>query len=470
MANHFFFGGVRPYDGKSISKDVPIRTLIPESGDMVIPLLQHVGRPARPVVYPGDYVRTGQLIGEADGDLSANVHSSISGTVISIQDMPDVQGRMIPSVIIDNDGLYLENGNHEEIQPDYLNRRMVVGMLRDAGVVGMGGAGFPTAYKLQTAKAADIDTIIANCVECEPYETSDYRRLLEDPWKVLNGIMVLLTIYPNARGFIAIAEDNDKCYKLLKKILQRNQQSINDRIYIKRVENKFPAGSERQLIYSLTGRSLNAKMLPFEVGCLVCNTDTLVAINQAVIMNEPLLTRIITVTGNAAAKPANYRVRIGMTYRQLLEQAGGLRGKLHLKDVLLLDGGTMTGQEIQELDAPITKLSSAIVCLRKNSIPAQKETACIRCGKCLESCPIHLSPIQLYKDIQNSDKPSFVQHSGLECCSCNCCSYICPAKIDLGSSISVMRHECMKNKQLAGDYARRIDEAILESNEDDLLL
>lgn len=451
MAYRDFYGGVMPYDGKDISKNKQVKTLFPDQGDMVFPLLQHVGRMSVPVVHPGDYVRTGQLIARADTELSANLHASVSGRVVSIQDMPDTEGRMVPSIIIENDGVFLEVPYPPDRRIENLTRDTVLQTIRNAGIVGMGGSGVPTAFKLRSADEADIDTVIANCVECEPYETSDYRRILENPWKIINGLMILLTVFPGARGYIAVAESNVKGYQLLKGLLKDN-----DRIYVKRVSDRYPQGSERQLIYTLTGRTLNARLLPYEIGCLCFNTDTLVAINQAAIMNEPLITRIVTVTGDAAAHPGNFRVRIGMSYREVLEQAGGLKGRLHLRDVIVLNGGPMMGSQIVNLDAPITKQSSAIVCLRRESIAARPETPCTRCGRCLDACPMHLSPIALYKDIQREDAASFTAHNGLECCDCGCCSYICPSHIELTARIGEMRRDALRNPQLAGRYARRL--------------
>ena len=450
MAKHTFTGGVHPFEGKDMSRDVPIKTLLPDTGEMVYPLLQHIGNPSVPVVRRGDYVRTGQLIARADRDPSANLHASVSGQVLGIDKRRTADGSLQPCIIIANDGIFLEIGYPQNRELSFLTRETVLTVVKNAGIVGMGGAGLPTHIKLRSAGEEDIDTIIANCVECEPYLTSDYRRLLENPWKVISGLAVLLQIYPGARGYIAVSEDNAEGYRLLRELLRDDP-----RIYVKRLRTKYPQGAERQLIYALTGRTLNAKMLPRDIGCLVCNTDTLVAVNQAVIMHEPLITRIVTVTGAAAAQPGNFRVRIGMSYRQVLEQAGGLADGLKQEDALILDGGPMTGVPIRDLDVPITKLSSAIVCLRKEEMQRQKETACTRCSRCLDVCPNRLMPVVLYQDARRSSARSFIDHNGLECCDCGCCSYICPSKISLAAPIIAMRHALLKKPELAGDYARR---------------
>lgn len=451
MARLNFKGGVHPYEGRDLSRRKAIETLVPEQGEMVFPLLQHKGNPAAPVVEIGDYVRTGQLIAQADGECSANLHSSVSGQVLAIGKRETADGSLQESIVIGNDGMYEEVTRRDDRSLADLSRRKLLQIIRDAGIVGMGGAGLPTYYKYADANPRKIDTVIANGVECEPYATSDYRRILEEPWKLINGIYVALKLFPGARGYIAVTENNNEAYRMLRGLLRDDP-----RIYVKKVRAKYPIGSERQLIYALTGRQLNAKMLPYEIGCMVNNIDTLISINQAVVCREPLITRILTVSGDGAAHPGNFRVRIGMTYRDVLEQSGGLRGKLTEEDVLILDGGPMTGSPLKSLDVPVTKLSSSIVCLRKRRIVFQPETPCTRCGRCLSVCPENLAPMQLYKDAMAGNKPAFVEHMGLECCGCGCCSYACPSKISLSDTISRTKVSIRGNVQLSGDYGRRI--------------
>lgn len=450
MAELTFSGGVHLRDGKELTRDAAVQTLFPQSGEMVFPLVQNIGKPAVPVVQAGDYVRTGQLIAAAVGELSANLHSSVSGHVLGFARRRVADGLTLTSMIIENDGLYLEVAYPADRKMENLNRQTVLDTIQRAGIVGMGGSGMPTHYKLASADPADIDTVIANCVECEPYLTSDYRRILENPWKVINGLMIELTVFPRARGFIAVSEDNEAGYRLLRELLKDNT-----RIFVKRLRNKYPQGSERQLIYALTGRTLNARMLPGDIGCIVNNTDTLVAINQAVIMHEPLITRIMTVSGDGVARPSNFRVRLGMSYRDILEQAGGLAKGLHMNDVVFLDGGPMTGHVMDTLDVPVTKLSSAITVLRKSSLVKEKRSACTRCGRCVEVCPNSLMPLYLEKDVRHKSVRAFVRHNGLECCDCGCCSYSCPSGIPLSADINAMKRAAMRNPRMAGEYTRR---------------
>ena len=453
MALNTFFGGIHPYDGKRLTKGQPVRTVFPEMGEAVYPLIQHVGSMAVPVVRPGDYVRTGQLIAEADGELSANVHSSVSGYVTAVENRKTASGEFVPSIVVQNDGVFLEIMYPEDRRLDSLTLKTVIGAVRRAGVVGMGGSGMPADVKIRDAANADVDTVIANCVECEPYLTSDYRRILENPWKIIGGLMVLLRVFPGARGYIAVSSNNTKGYQRLKDLVKDEP-----RIFVKKVDSKYPQGSERQLIYAITGRKLNARMLPHDIGCLVHNTDTLVAIYQAVIMHEPLITRIITVSGDGAALPGNFRARIGMSYRDLLEQAGGFKSGLDLDDVMVLDGGPMMGTPVQDLEVPVTKRTTALIVMKRSSVAARKETPCTRCGRCVASCPNHLIPLILYQDVtggKESRDTDFIQHNGMECCGCGCCSYSCPSGIDLSAVIRAKKDSIMKDPVLAGDYARR---------------
>ncbi|MDO4286036.1 MAG: electron transport complex subunit RsxC [Eubacteriales bacterium] len=445
MAKHTFLGGVELYGGKEAAREKPIRTIFPE-GEMVYPLLQHIGRPAIPVVAPGDFVLTGQRIAKADGELSADLHSSVSGTVKAIEEREDVSGKWVRSIVVDNDRRYEEIYYPEKRRLSSLGKYEILQAVRDAGVVGMGGAGLPTHIKLDVPQRQRIDYVIANGVECEPYQTGNFRRMVENPAKIINGLKILQKLFPRARSVMAVGDDQAECYALFKQLTREDPQFL-----VKRLRTKYPQGSERQLIYALTGRTLNAKMLPYEIGCIVLNIDTLVAINQAVMVREPLLTRIVTVGGDAAAAPQNLRVRIGMSYRELLEKAGGLRRAVAMQIV----GGPMQGRTLATLDAPVTKRASSLLCLSRDRAREQRETACIRCGRCVLACPNRLVPVELYRDVLKGREDSFISHNGLECNGCGCCSYVCPAKRELSYGIEAMREQVLLQPEKAGDYARR---------------
>ncbi len=450
MARSTFAGGIFPYSGKELSRDKRIRTVEPPEGEMFFPLQQHIGAPALPVVRSGEYVCKGQMIARADGELSANIFSSVSGRVIGVEEIPDETGTPKETIVIDNDGTFREVYYQENPDPSQMSRQDILIAVRNAGIVGLGGSGLPTHYKLMSAGRTMVNTVIANCVECEPYLTGDYRRILEDPWKVIGGVAILLNLFPKAKGIIAVSESNREGYRILRELLINNP-----RIFVRQCKDKYPQGSERQLIHAITGRTLNARMLPYEIGCLVLNTETLIAVNQAVLMQEPLYTRILTVSGASAAAPCNLRVYCGETYRDVLEQAGGLRKFCKESNTLFLAGGPFTGTQIVNMDAPVTKLSSALICLPIKEIQAQKETPCIRCRRCTQVCPNQIVPMQLIRDVRTNNKPAFVEHAGLECCDCGCCSYVCPARIDLAGEIGAMKRESLQNAALAGDYARR---------------
>ena len=297
MAKFTFVGGIHPYDGKELSKDKPIKEVLPK-GDLVYPLSQHIGAPAVPVVQKGDRVLAGQKIAEANGFVSASVFASVSGTVKAIEPRRVVTGDNVMSIVVENDGAY-EEVQFPPVKPlEKMSRDEIIGLIREAGIVGMGGAGFPTHVKLSPKEPEKITYVIANCAECEPYLTSDYRRMIEEPHKLINGLKVMLQLFPNAKGVLAIEDNKRDCIELFRK-LTKEEPSIS----VASLRTKYPQGSERHLIYAVTGRAINSTMLPADAGCIVDNVDTIVAVNQAVREGKPLMQRIVTVTGDAVRDP-----------------------------------------------------------------------------------------------------------------------------------------------------------------------
>lgn len=440
MAKLTFLGGVHPYDGKDLSKDKPIKEVLPK-GDLVYPLSQHIGAPANPIVKKGDHVLTGQKIAEAAGFVSAPIYATVSGTVKAIEPRRVVTGDNVMSIVIENDGAY-EEVEYPPVKPlEEMTREEVVNLIKEAGVVGMGGAGFPTFIKMSPKEPDKIDYIIANCAECEPYLTSDYRRMLETPELLIDGMRVILSIFPKAQGIFAIEDNKPDCVKLLKELTKDE-----DRMSVKAIKTKYPQGAERMLIYAVTGRAINSDMLPADAGCIVDNVDTIVAINQAVREGKPLMHRIVTVTGDAIADPRNFIVRIGTNYAELVEEAGGFK-----KDpVKIVSGGPMMGFGIFDLNVPTTKTASALLCLTTDDVSAMEPTACINCGRCSEACPERLLPGRLSTYAVHGDAESFVKENGMECCECGCCSYVCPAKKPLTQTIKSMRKLELANRKKAG--------------------
>ena len=313
MGKCTFKGGCHPYDGKEFSKDKPIKELFPAVGEMVFPLSQHIGAPAKPVVAKGDYVLAGQLIAEAGGFVSANIHSSVSGTVKAIEPRTLATGGKCNSIIIENDGEFKEV-EYTPMKFEDLTKDVILERIKAAGVVGMGGAGFPTNVKLSPKNPEAIDYIIVNGAECEPYLTSDYRRLLEESDKVVMGLKIALKIFDHAKGIIGIEDNKPEAIR----IMQEATASEPD-IEVKPLKTKYPQGGERSLIYATTGRAINSSMLPADAGCIVHNVDTIFSIYLSVIEGKPLTKRICTVTGDGVKEPGNFYVWLGTNYRQLLD-------------------------------------------------------------------------------------------------------------------------------------------------------
>ena len=429
MAKLTFVGGIHPYDGKDLSKTKAIQDVLPGK-ELAYPLSQHIGAPAKPIVAKGDRVLVGQKIADAGGFVSAPVHSSVSGTVKAVEPRRVATGDMVESIIIENDGLYEEIGFLTRKSPDEVKRDEIVGLVREAGIVGMGGAGFPTHVKLSPKEPEKIDVVIANCAECEPYLTSDYRRMLEEPEKLVGGLKIILKLFPNAHGILAVEDNKPDCIALL-----RQHTKDDPRISVKALKTKYPQGGERQLIYAVTGRKINSTMLPADVGCVVNNVDTMVAVYRAVMEGRPLMERIVTVTGDAIANPANFRVRIGSNYEEILEAAGGFKEQPEK----IICGGPMMGFAMFGLNVAITKTSTALLALSKDEVSAMEPGPCINCGRCVEVCPGRVVPSRLADYAEHYDEEAFLANYGMECCECGCCSFVCPAKRPLTQQIKSMR-------------------------------
>lgn len=431
-----FKGGIHPKDGKAMSKAKAIKTLTPK-GEIVIPLSQHIGAPATPCVEVGDRVLVGQKIGEASGFISANVHSSVAGTVKKIEPRMIASGAMVNCVVIENDDSYEEYiwelKDYEDMSKDDIRAA-----IKEAGIVGMGGAGFPTHVKLTPKDDDAIEYVIVNGAECEPYLTSDYRRMIEEPQVLIDGLKIVLSLFKNAKGIIAIEDNKIDAITELKK-LTKNE----DNIQIKGVYTKYPQGGERALIYAVTGREVNSSMLPADVGCVVNNVDTIFAIHNAVINHKSLYTRVVTVTGDAVTTPGNYLVPIGTSFNEVIEAAEGFKRTPEK----IIAGGPMMGVSVFTTDIPITKGSSAILAFRKDQVAASKPSPCINCGKCLEVCPGRVMPSRLATMAEHGDVDGFIDNYGMECCECGCCSYICPAKRNLTQSIKSMRKDILASRK-----------------------
>ena len=424
-----FKGGVHPYDGKELSKDIPTRQIYPD-GEVVIPVAQHIGAPAKPIVNVGDRVLVGQKIAEANGFVSANIHSSVSGTVKKIEQRLVPNGSKVLSVVIENDEQY-EKFEYEK-PDDNLSREEKIELIKDCGVVGLGGACFPTHVKLSPKEIDKIDYVIVNAAECEPYITADYRRLKEQPKEVIEGLKIVLSLFENAQGVIAVENNKKDVIEELSKLTE-NEPKIS----VAELKTKYPQGSERHIIYAVTKRKINSKMLPADAGCIVDNVDTIYNIYNAVKFHKPLTERIVTVSGDGINTPSNFVVPIGTSHAKLVKEAGELQDGV----VKLISGGPMMGQAMFSLDVPVIKGSSALLAFLHDDVADATMTNCLNCGKCASVCPENLICAKLAQAAVADDMDTFLKYHGMECIECGTCNYICPANRNITQSVRTMKRK-----------------------------
>lgn len=432
-----FKGGIHPNGGKSLAKDKAIVTVMPK-GDLIYPLSQHIGAPASPIVSVGDHVLKGQKIAEAGGFVSAPIHASVSGTVKAIEPHFNPTGSKVNCIVVENDGEYQEVPYAPAKPFDELTKEAILNLISEAGIVGMGGAGFPTKVKLSPKEPEKIEYVIANCAECEPYITADYRRMLENPEELVSGMKVVLKLFDNAKGIFGVEDNKPDCIAKLKELTKDEP-----RMEVLALKTKYPQGAERQLIFATTGRAINSSMLPADAGCVVDNVETLIGIHHAVIDGRPVIERIVTVSGDGVKEPGNFKVLFGTNQRELVEAAGGFLGEPEK----VISGGPMMGFAMFTLDTPITKTSSSILCLTKDEVAANEPSACINCGRCVEVCPSRIIPSRLADFAEHHNEEAFTKWEGLECVECGSCSYVCPAKRQLKQAIGSMRKIALANRR-----------------------
>lgn len=425
-----FKGGLHPYDGKELSKDRPIAAYLPK-GELVFPLSQHIGAPAVPCVAKGDRVLAGQRIADAGGFVSANIHSSVSGTVKAIEPRVTVSGAKVSCIVVENDGQYEQA---EFVPVTERTPEAIIGAVKEAGIVGLGGAGFPTHVKLSPKEPDKIDTIIINGAECEPYITADYRCMMEIPEQLISGLKLILTLFPKAKGVIGIEDNKPDAIAKMQELCKGES-----RIEVAPLKTKYPQGAERSLIYAVTGRAINSSMLPADAGCIVDNVATAIAIHEAVTMGKPLYERVVTVTGDAVKEPGNFRVKAGTDAAELVEAAGGFKSQPEK----VISGGPMMGMALGTLHVPCGKTFSSLLCFTKDEVAEYEPGNCIRCGRCVEVCPAGLMPTKLSEVADHGDFTLFDQLNGCECVECGCCSYVCPAKRRLTQSMKTGRREAL---------------------------
>ncbi len=419
-----FRGGIHPEGHKELSKGQSVRAYLPK-GDLVFPLSQHIGKPARPVVARGDEVLAGQIIAEADGFVSANIISSCSGRVKAIEERHLASGARAVCIVVENDGQYTPAPGVGEARPgSALSNRDILDAIRAAGIVGLGGAGFPTHAKLSVRKPEAIDYVIANGSECEPYITCDDRLMQDESSGIIDGLRLVLQLFPNAAGIVAVEDNKPEAIRAMEAAC-----AGESRISVQPVRAKYPEGGERNLISVISGRELRFGQLPADVGCVVCNVSTLNAICHAVRRSEPLMERYFTVSGDAVAGPCTMSVRIGTSCAELIEAAGGIRPGCTVKKIL--SGGPMMGIAMSSLDVPVCKANNALTVLSRDEVEEAdaQMTACIRCGRCAQACPIRLVPQMMADAAERGDFEQYEKRLyGLDCISCGSCTYVCPAR------------------------------------------
>ncbi len=416
-----YYGGVHPSERKEYTEHLPL-VRFPDPEVVVIPLSMHAGAPANPVVEVGDTVKVGQKIGEAAGFISSPVHSSVSGTVTAIETRLHATRGECLSVVIQSDG---KNTLHESVQPhkdlDSLTPDEIVDIVREAGIVGMGGAGFPTSVKLKPPKP--IDTILLNGCECEPLLTADHRVLLEYADDVIFGLKAIIKTVGAEKGIIVIEDNKPDAIELL----QAKTADISD-IDVVVAKTKYPQGAEKMLIKRVMGRQVPRGGLPADVGCVVSNISTTKAIADVIKTGMPLIERVVTVTGERLKKPGNYIVKIGTNTKDLIDYCGGITGD----DVTIKAGGPMMGFVLSDTNVPIMKGSNGIIVVDTDHTAEQP---CIKCGRCVDVCPMELSPLYYAKYADEQNWQGMKDMNVMDCLECRCCEYICSSKIPLVSKI-----------------------------------
>ncbi|MBQ1376715.1 MAG: electron transport complex subunit RsxC [Lachnospiraceae bacterium] len=424
MARDTFSGGVHPAEHKEFSRGEPLK-IYETKGDVILPLSQHIGRPAKPVVKKNDPVLAGQIVAEADGFVSANIICSVSGKVKAVEKRRTLTGAMQDCIVIENDGQFTPVRDYEERDDiAQITNEEILARIVNAGIVGLGGAGFPTHVKLAPKDPVAIKYVIVNGAECEPYLTCDDQLMRARCDEIVEGLEIILKLFVNAEGVIGIERNKPEAIAAMERAADGHR-----RVRIQPLKTKYPQGGEKSLIRVIAGIDTPRAMLPADVGCIVINVGTVFHIQRAVVHNEPLFRRAMTVTGDAVKEPGNFIVRTGTLFSEVLEAAGGIKEGVTLKKALA--GGPMMGIAIANLDVPVIRMNNGLTLFSEDAVEkAEKQmTACLHCGRCTTVCPIGLMPQMMAdafiaQDLERYEKKLY----GLECVECGSCTYICPAK------------------------------------------
>lgn len=435
---HTFKGGIHPDDSKELTNTVPVIEI--EVPDILIcPIAQHIGAPARPCVKVGDGVKMGQKIAEATGFISANIHSPVSGKVMAIEPRMHPSGVMIDSIIIENDRQDTLDESVQRRDWQKLTPKELTDIVLESGIVGMGGATFPTHVKLAPPKDKKIDYLIINGAECEPYLTSDHRVLLENTADVLLGLKILMKILGLSTGYIAVENNKPDAIARLLEFAEREEADIR----IIPLKTKYPQGSEKQLISAIAHREVPPGKLPADVGVVVNNIDTCAAIARAVTTGMPLISRIVTVSGDCVKYPSNFKVRFGTPFSALFEKAGGFEKE----PVKIIMGGPMMGTAVPSTEVPVIKGTSGILAFSKDMVAKNPQDTCLRCGKCVAACPMRLMPNALNAAAKAGNFEKLEKLHIMDCMECGTCSYLCPARQHPVQSIKIAKARINQKKK-----------------------
>ena len=432
-----FSGGVHPAGNKELTSHKPtITAAIPKR--VVIPLSQHIGAPTKPLVVIGQEVKKGEKIGESGGFVSAPVHATVSGKVTAIGSFPHSLGSDMPAVVIESDGKdewvagIKETPDYMLLSPDELKK-----LVSDAGIVGMGGATFPTHVKLSPPKEKPIDVIILNGAECEPYLTSDHRLMLEKPKEIVEGLRILMRILGVKKGWIGIEANKPDAVEAMKKTVAGSPD-----VEVMAVQVKYPQGAEKMLIKAISNRTVPAGGLPMDCGVVVQNVGTAAAIYDAVRFGRPLIERYVTVTGRGVKEPKNFLARIGTSFSQLIEEAGGLTEEA----AKVIAGGPMMGMSQYSLDVPVIKGTSGILVLPRAEVSTKSYGPCIRCARCIDACPMMLQPSLIGLFVEKGHYEDAKDYNVMDCFECGSCTFVCPANRPMVQWVKRAKRELAKKK------------------------
>jgi electron transport complex protein RnfC len=436
-----FAGGVHPPESKKLTGKKAVEKL-PLPPLVVVPIQQHIGSPSKPIVEKGTVVRVGDPVSEAGGFVSVPSHASISGTVTAVENRPHPLGPEVLSVVIESDGQDTWTDGIV-FEKDYLNLPIneILNRIRNAGLAGMGGAAFPTHVKLAPPADKPIDTLVINGAECEPYLTSDHRLMLEGPTKILLGMQIMMKVVGAQRGIIGVENNKADAIRILRDAIA--QLELPYKVLALRV--KYPQGAEKQLLKSITGRTVPSGGLPMDIGCVVQNVSTAAAVYDAVAYKRPLVERVVTVTGKGIGQPKNVLARIGTPYSFIFEQCGGLNdsaGKIIM-------GGPMMGLAQSSTEAPVIKGTSGLLVLNEKESRRREESVCISCGRCVHVCPMGLMPKILAGFVKHGRLSEAESYHVLDCIECGSCAFVCPAHINLVHLIKYGKSEVIRSRKKA---------------------